>query len=633
MKGIGTDHVGEGRSVCRAGVGGLLLIGLLAGLWVGLERLSAEAVITVCTEAQLTNAVAVGGRIVFGCDGTIASRRAMLIGVDTELDGNGRVVTLSGGQSNRLFTIAPGVTLTLRGIRVSGGKHEGDAGREGERSNGGDGWHGRGGAVLNEQGTLIAVDTMFLTNSAVGGVGGAGAAGAFLFVNGGTGGAGGHGQGGAIYNDGGVVWLTHCVLRANRAVGGDGGEGGQGASGELNGNGGAAGNGGWGMGGAIASVNGGTVHLVNCTFSDNQVEGGLGGEAGLAGGGITFDGRDGRAGSAEAGGVRLQGGTMIVLNTTFDGNRVNGAAGLDALGGRRAENGNDGNDGGWARGGAVVVNGGSGAFTNCTWSANAVVGGAGGEGGQGGSSGFGGNGGDGGDGGAAVGGSVALYGSGSVTLVNCTLAGNAVTGGSGAIGGNGGTVVNSRGRAGGPGVVRGANVANEEGTLKLVNVILAEGEGSGNVSGMVEDGGHNLSSDSTPEWGHGLSRNGIDPRLGALAENGGATRTMALLAGSPAVDGGDDVAAPGFDQRGYVRVGTSDIGAYELEGSSPGLRVEMGMGEVVISWPVAMTGYRLEWSVKLVGEWEETAVPAVIGLRYVVTEPVIGAARFYRLVR
>ena len=61
--------------------------------------------------------------------------------------------------------------------------------------------------------------------------------------------------------------------------------------------------------------------------------------------------------------------------------------------------------------------------------------------------------------------------------------------------------------------------------------------------------------------------------LDALADNGGATETMALLTGSPAIDAGPATvptfAGNGFDQRAtpYVRVynGQSDIGAFELQ--------------------------------------------------------------------
>ena len=64
-----------------------------------------------------------------------------------------------------------------------------------------------------------------------------------------------------------------------------------------------------------------------------------------------------------------------------------------------------------------------------------------------------------------------------------------------------------------------------------------------------------------------------DPMLGALADNGGSTMTMAPLAGSPAIDSGPNPVASftgnGSDQRGapWVRVygGRSDIGALEVQ--------------------------------------------------------------------
>ena len=58
-----------------------------------------------------------------------------------------------------------------------------------------------------------------------------------------------------------------------------------------------------------------------------------------------------------------------------------------------------------------------------------------------------------------------------------------------------------------------------------------------------------------------------DPRLLPLAANGGATRTHALAAGSPAIDAGDNLQALATDQRGagYPRVtgNAADIGAIE----------------------------------------------------------------------
>jgi len=54
-----------------------------------------------------------------------------------------------------------------------------------------------------------------------------------------------------------------------------------------------------------------------------------------------------------------------------------------------------------------------------------------------------------------------------------------------------------------------------------------------------------------------------DPLLDPLSTNGGATETMALQAGSPAIDAGGAGCLP-TDQRGAARVGTCDIGAFEF---------------------------------------------------------------------
>lgn len=58
-----------------------------------------------------------------------------------------------------------------------------------------------------------------------------------------------------------------------------------------------------------------------------------------------------------------------------------------------------------------------------------------------------------------------------------------------------------------------------------------------------------------------------NPQLMPLANNGGVTPTLALAAGSPAIDAGNNVDALAFDQRGtgYPRVSGSaaDIGAFE----------------------------------------------------------------------
>ena len=70
-----------------------------------------------------------------------------------------------------------------------------------------------------------------------------------------------------------------------------------------------------------------------------------------------------------------------------------------------------------------------------------------------------------------------------------------------------------------------------------------------------------------------------DSGKGTHASNGGPTQTIALLAGSRAIDKGSNayVSAGETDQRGFTRIvnGTVDIGAFEVQtaGATPTLAV------------------------------------------------------------
>ena len=64
----------------------------------------------------------------------------------------------------------------------------------------------------------------------------------------------------------------------------------------------------------------------------------------------------------------------------------------------------------------------------------------------------------------------------------------------------------------------------------------------------------------------------LDPKLGSLADNGGPTRTHALLAGSPAIDAASTPDCPTTDQRGVLRPqrAACDIGSYERKKKGEG---------------------------------------------------------------
>jgi len=86
-----------------------------------------------------------------------------------------------------------------------------------------------------------------------------------------------------------------------------------------------------------------------------------------------------------------------------------------------------------------------------------------------------------------------------------------------------------------------------------------------NCNSELKDGGNNL---FFPENAGGRCVASpdkslfVDPVLGALASNGGPTQTMALQAGSPAINAGSG--CPAADQRGAPRAGACDIGAFEF---------------------------------------------------------------------
>ena len=177
---------------------------------------------------------------------------------------------------------------------------------------------------------------------------------------------------------------------------------------------------------------------------------------------------------------------------------------------------------------------------------------------------------------------------GTMTIVNDTISGNR------ALYGYGGGIVNtsllkmaddtvSDNTAG----IHGGGIANSAsvgGTISMDNTIVG-----GNVS-TLSGGDDDLLDDSdAPDFSHLLGGNdlvesgdvgmltntitGVDPMLGPLQDNGGATWTQALLPGSPAIGAGNVAFVPAgtwTDQRGtgYARVvdGQVDIGAFEIQG-------------------------------------------------------------------
>jgi beta-glucanase (GH16 family) len=165
---------------------------------------------------------------------------------------------------------------------------------------------------------------------------------------------------------------------------------------------------------------------------------------------------------------------------------------------------------------------------------------------------------------------------GNMWITNSTISGNASTGWHGGAifhtDGNmeilNSTIANNRGPDWAPSAIFNGSFGGPAPTLKLTNTII-----SGNQwyacdhwtgANILISGGNNLVQDDTCNP-VASDKIGVNPLLGALADNGGPTLTHALLAGSPAIDAANDAVCPATDQRAVARPQGPhcDIGAYE----------------------------------------------------------------------
>lgn len=255
-------------------------------------------------------------------------------------------------------------------------------------------------------------------------------------------------------------------------------------------------------------------------------------------------------GAGDFGGGLYNMGTATVSNSEFSGNMANYGAGIASSGTATVSNSTfSGNTAAWWGGG--FTNSGTVTISNSTFSGNTANGGGG------------------------------LYNqSSAMTVSNSTFSGNIATarGGGGFFNYGAATIKNSTfssntATSGAGGGIR------VEGTASIANTIIANSSSSGGDcynDNSLTFTGINLVGDGTcsPRNGtdlFGSSGSPINPFLGALADNGGPTKTMALLTGSPAIDAGDNTVCAAqpinnLDQRGATRPKgpNCDIGAYEI---------------------------------------------------------------------
>ncbi len=302
--------------------------------------------------------------------------------------------------------------------------------------------------------------------------------------------------------------------------------------------------------------------------------------------GSTANAQSGDGGSGNSGGNGGGGGGIIneIGTATIDASTITantsgvGGAGTPGQnsapsqgnGGSGGSGGSGGNGAGIASAGSLVANA-SLRATNDTIEGN-IAGDGANAGNPGGAAsdifedGRGGNGGNGGYGGGLVN----LLHS-SAQLVNLTIAENSV--GTGASGGSasGSFPAGTNGSDG-----HGGGIYASSSLPTLQNTILYENQAGGDCRGTITDGGHNLVFSLSQLGGvvpdpcnlFGFSTG--NPKLAALADNGGPTQTMRLAPGSAAIDQVPATGAncPATDQRGVSRPqppgGRCDIGAYEF---------------------------------------------------------------------
>jgi hypothetical protein len=301
-----------------------------------------------------------------------------------------------------------------------------------------------------------------------------------------------------------------------------------------------------GSGGGLFMAGPGQLTLANSTVSGNTVFASTGSATGSGGGlilgvnSVTLVRNSVIAGNQAptgSGGVFVgDGGSLTVENSTLSGNQATAGFG-----------------GGIVAQGSVVVR-------NSTISGNS----------------------------AKFAGGIGVAQSGSLTVENSTISGNAARADGGGIYTEGGAVTlrnstvafntadsdNLGGGNGGGLFVSGPASVALQSTIVADNAVGATGSGP-DISGPVTATFSLVENTAGTVFAPGSVANllGLDPRLGPLADNGGPTKTHALLAGSPAIDHGSNPAGLAFDQRGagFPRAAGAgvDIGAFELQPNPP----------------------------------------------------------------
>jgi len=300
-----------------------------------------------------------------------------------------------------------------------------------------------------------------------------------------------------------------------------------------------------GDGGGIRNY--GTLTMENCTVSGNDADDDGGGICNFDT--LTMENCTVSGNTAYEGGGIYNDGTLTITNCTVSDNEADDYGGGIENGNTLTMN-NCTVSGNTATFGGGIRNGGTLTMTNCTVSDNEAV---------------------------WNGGGIYNGGGGTLTMTNCTVSDNTATFGGGGGIENGNTLTMTNCTVSDNTATFGGGIRNRD-TLNAKNTIFANNSASSgpDIYRILNSYGYNLIEDTTDctiteVANPGTNITGVDPNLGPLANNGGATETHALLSGSPAIDTGDCTDINGnpvtTDQRGVSRPQGSgcDIGAYEVE--------------------------------------------------------------------
>jgi hypothetical protein len=306
-------------------------------------------------------------------------------------------------------------------------------------------------------------------------------------------------------------------------------------------------------------VNSGNLTVSNSTISDNS---GVGiknsGSATINYSTLSGNNVFGGYNPDSLGGGIFNTGNLTVNNSTISGNKVT------AVGAVPSGTGSVGGPAGNGMGGGIYMGGGMLSINSSTLAVNQAIGGSSFPAYAGPGDGLGGG----------------LYiARGMVSITNSTLAGNQATGG---------WVIDGHYT---PELGYGGGIYNAAGAsaLQMHDTILADNtaDTGPDLDGGVTSLGYSLIGNTAGGSGFGASDLlNVNPRFGPLQNNGGPTQTMALLPGSPALNAGDPTQLGVADQRGVVRTGGVNIGAYQASASALLLT---GPSSVTAGVPFAIT--------------------------------------------